>query len=343
MIQSFTSSAALRAVLVACALGWFASPVVAQTEVWTSLRIQQELDTRGVCQLPAGNHNINVPIRLRAGNRLVGTGYNTRLNYTGGGPIAIVFGEVGAHNFACYLDNISLLGGGVKVAAYAQHCAIERVWINGSSGDGLRIDGVGERLKVSHVICWDNAGHGFAVRSTGSNNGVFFDHCSAQENGGFGLYLETAAQNASLNGCVVRDCTFQSNGDGGQVYAEVLIRGFVGATRFENVWIENTAPHMRVGIRTEGISYAQPTGGPIVRRPGRVVFVGNNTISLMPRAIEFVDCFECVIDQLQAAPATAQVRWRSAPGGGDAIGCTRPRGDMLLLPATQLIADPLLR
>lgn len=343
MLRRLTSSSALRAAIVFTALACLAAGADAQSESWTSQRIQQELDARGVCQLPAGIHSLDVPVRLRASDRLVGTGYNTRLNYTGEGSYAVLFGQPGEHNFACYLDNLSIIGGGVKVEVFAQHCAIERVWISGSPGDGLRIEGEGERLKVSHLISWGNQGHGIVVRSSGSNNGVFFDHCNAQSNGGFGLYLETAAQNASLNGCVVRDCTFQNNGVNEQVSTEVLIRGFVGATRFENVWIENTAPHMRVGLRTEGIGYQQPGGGTLVRRPGRVVFVGNNTISLLARAIEFVDCYECVIEQLQASPSTSHVRWRSAPGGGDAIGCTRPRGAMLLLPSSQLVADPQLR
>lgn len=308
----------------------------------SAAEIQAALDRDGYCFVPPGKHRLERPLRMRPGQRLTGGGFASVLEYEGPGNIALYFGEHETYNYGCYLDNLQIVGGGVVCERFGQHCAIEKVWIMKAPGDGLVVDGIGDKMVFRDVISYGCRGAGIAIRSSGSNNGLLLDHCNSQSNGGPGLVLETTAPNGLLNMTVIRDCTIQGNGDDGRTTAEVIVRGYVGSPRFENTWIENSK--LKVGVRTEASRpFEQPDGAaPLVRRPSRVLFTGNSTIAGPPRAIEFADCFECEIEQLNITPsATARIYWKSA---GDrersSTYTTKPRLREWILKPVQIVADP---
>lgn len=314
---------------------------VTRVQTLTAAEIQAALDADGYFFVPPGTHRLERPLRLRAGQRLTGGGIASTLQYDGRGDVALYFGEREAYNYGCYLDNLQIVGGSVVCERFGQHCAIEKVWIVKSPAEGLLVDGIGDKMVFRDVVCYQSRGIGIAVRSRGSNNGLLFDHCNSQSNGGEGLVLETVAPNGLLNMTVVRDCTIQGNGADGRTRAEVIVRGYVAAPRFENVWIENST--LRVGLRSEAsVAFEQPDGrAPLVRRPSRVLFTGNSTIAGPPRAIEFADCYECEIDQLNVTPATARVIWKSAPDRErNSTYTTKPRLREWILKPAQIVADP---
>lgn len=308
--------------------------------VSSARQIQATLDANGFCQLGAGTYTLDAPIRLRAGQRLLGVGPATKLDYRGTTPWAVVFGEREKPNYACHLERLSIRGGGVLCENIAQHCTIEGVWVSEAPLDGVRIEGEGERIVLRDVVSWQNGGAGFAVRTDSANNGVLFDHCNAQGNRGSGMLFETTDRDGELTACVVRDCTIQSNGTGGAA-AEVLLRGYVNVLRIENTWIERAARGgaAGVGLRTEAVEFPARDGkDPVTRFPGRLTITGTTVIALLPRAVELAPCFDCAIEQLWATPASSKVLWRS-----EGTGASKPRGAMFVLDPAQLVADPALR
>lgn len=329
-------------------VGMLACPGMAQPQPGTfssgfdARTIQAQLERTGFCGLPPGEHHINAPIRLGPNQRLSGAGPASILKYEGPGEWAIVFGKQDEFNYGCYLDNLKIVGGGVKCERIGQHCLIERLWISQAPGDGLRVEGIGDLMAFRDIVCWGNKGSGIAVRCGVTQNRVIFDHCSAQANHGHGLLMETITPNGNFTKAVLRDCTFQSNGLGGRVREEVLLRGWITMVRFQNVWIENAK--LPVGLRTEASGplsrVAQPAEKSITRRPGRIVVEGNSTIALMPRSIEFVDCFDCQIEQLSISPDAARVYWKSNPQRGASTYTQPPGGAHYLLDADRLVADP---
>lgn len=345
-MRQFPSWIALSVAALACTWIVLRQPVAAQNPASTARNIQQTLDSTGFCQLGAGTYNIDTPIRLKAGQRMVGVGFATKLVYTGVSPWAVVFGEREKPNYGCYLDDILISGGGLLCESFGQHCAVERVWVTKSRGDGVRIEGLGERLILRDVISWENAVDGFSLRTGDTINGIVFDHCNAQNNGGYGFRLETLTANSELVGTVIRDATIQANGKSGSVTAEVLIQGYVNVTRIENVWIENEprfSPSVSTGIRSIAVAFPNAGGEPVVRRPNRLAIDGASVISLLPRAMEVIDCYDCAIEQLWVSPASAKVYWKSDKTGPEAGGLNRLRGEKWMLGADQLVADPGLR
>lgn len=315
---------------------------------YSGREIQALLDRDGYCKLPPGVHRTDQPIQLVAGQRLEGCGFASRLQYTGKGEWAVIFGKKDEFTAGCYLENLQINGGGVLCERYGQHCAIEKVWVMRAKGDGFRVDGVGERIVFRDVISYGNGGNGFTIRSSKPISGIFFDHCNAQNNQGYGMLFETTAWEGLVSKAVVRDCTVQGNGLRGGVSAEVLLRGYVGQLRMENIWVENiqNRPHsVPAGIRTEASKpFPRPDSDtPGIRRPGRLVIAGNSQIALIPRAIEFADCHECRIEQLSVSPATARIYWRSNPRGEASTYTTPPAGEKWLLNPEQIVADPNLK
>jgi len=320
---------------------------VERREAYPAERIQTLLDQTGFCQLPPGVHTLDKPLRIKPRQRLTGAGPASTLKYVGAGEWAVIFGDREKHNYAIYLDNLEIVDGGLRLEGFGQHCAIDKVWVRNAPGDGVRIDGKGEGIVLRDVIAWENRGHGFAVSCGRAINTVLFDHCNAQNNQGHGVLLETTAWNATLNQLTLRNCVIQSNGRGGQVRAEVMVRGYVGALRIESTWIESPqdrADAPSVGLRTEARTFERPEGqGPVVRRPGHLVILGNSVISQPPRAIEFVDCYDCRIEQLSISPASARVYWRGDAEAARAGHWNKPGGAHWLLKPEQLVADPELK
>lgn len=302
--------------------------------------IQGQLDATGYFQAPPGEHELRRPIVLGPGQRLTGCGPATKLKLVGPGDWAVVFGDVNKHNYACYLDNLMITGGGLRCDRIGQHCVIDRVWITRAPGDGVRVEGIGDRMIFRDVVSYGNRGAGFALRVPAVANGLIFDHCNAQANDGVGFLVETLKWNSDCSGLVLRDCTIQGNGLGGSAVAEVLVRGYVNGMRIENVWIENKS--VRAGLRTEAKHYSQPQ--PIVRRPSGLIIAGASQISLIDRAVEFVACHDCDIEQLTLSPPTARVHWKprgkraAAPTEGPAPGA--PGGTKRMLRPEQLVAEP---
>ncbi len=320
------------------------TPVV-EGRVYDARTIQALLDQQGFCQLPPGTHTIRDPIRLGPNQRLTGCGRASVLKFAGTGDWAVVFGDEKKANYGCYLDNVAIAGGGVLCRRFGQHCGIDRVWIVEAPGDGLRIEGIGDKFLVRDVVAYGNKGNGIALRSPVTNNGLTLDHCNAQNNGGHGLLLESITWGGALAKAVVRDCTIQGNGKAGKVRAEVMVRGWVQLLRLENIWIESpqgAAASLPVGIRVEGsAAFENPRSSEKnVRRPNGLLITGNSAIHLVPSSIEFVDCLNIRIDQLSLAPRTAKVFWHSNPTGGDSTHTRRPTGAMWMLDESRVVADP---
>lgn len=277
-----------------------------------SAEIQTALDTTGYYFIQPGTHNIESTIIIRKDQRLCGAGKSSVLRWVGSGNTAIQFGDPAAVFYGAYLDNFCLSFGGLRVAVMTQHCSIDRLWVSDAPGDGILIDGIGERLVFRDVVAWGNGGNGIAVRTSDSYNGVVFEHCNAQNNAGHGVLLETfAGANGmgQLENFVFRDCTVQANGTNGTTPCEFMVRGFVRMLTINNIWIENIRG-IRAGFRTESVTVA-----PTTYHPGRIRFTGSNTINLIQNAIEFDSCYDCPIDQLTTT-AGSLIRYRTfAPTG----------------------------
>ena len=302
--------------------------------------IQHLLDSVGFCELPPGEHPIRRPIRMGPNQRLTGAGPASKLIYSGAGDFALLFGDKDTPNYACYLDNVMFVGGGVKCERFAQHCAIEKTWIQKAPAEGLLVEGIGDKMIFRDVVCYGNKGAGIAVRSFVTNNGLTFDHCNSQANGGYGIVLETTSWPGRLHAAVLRDCTSQGNCAAGHADAEVLVRGWIQSLRIESLWVENG--RQVVGLRTERTNVVEPASGKPKWRLPNITIAGNTLISQLERAVELVDCIECQIDQLELRPATARVYWRCGKDGGDVTGSTKPGGLMRRLDATRLMAAPTL-
>lgn len=278
--------------------------------VGLSDEIQNALDTTGYYFIPPGAHNIGRTIIVKRNQRLCGAGAASVLRWVGNGNTAVQFGQDGQTFYAAYLDNFSIQNGGLRVAIMAQHCGIDRLWVSGAPGDGITIDGIGERLVFRDVVAWGNGGHGIVARTAGTFNGVVFDHCTAQSNQGHGVLVDANGPTAEIRNFIFRDCTVQGNGQGGVVPSEILFRGLVRVVRIENIWVENITG-IRAGIRTESVSYS---GAPEVH-PGRIQLLGPNSINLITNAIEMDTCYDCPIEQLTVT-AGSRIRYRSyAPVG----------------------------
>lgn len=301
-----------------------------------ALYIQQQLDTLGYYQLPPGETVIDRPLRLTRFQRLTGCGPVSVLRFAPSAreqQVAIYFGALDAPNYACYLDHLSILGGALQCERFGQHCGIDRVWISRAPGDGLRVQGIGDKMAFRDVVVWECSGAGIAVRCHIANNGLIFDHCSASNNAGVGLLLEASTHNASLSSTVIRDCTFQGNG-GPMIRSQVLVAGYVHHANFENVWIEGATP---VGLRTEARSF-----GDLTRRPTSVRVAGASEISLHPIAIEYAAALTPVIDSLAMSaspPLLPRIVWRARQAGDTSIIAQPPAGLLRITPPGRIFSE----
>jgi len=295
----------------------------------TAAAIQSQLDQTGYCYLPPGYHNINVPIQIRANQRLSGAGRSSVLNYIGSGNWAVIFGDPNDYMFGSWVDNLTIWHGGLRLVRFGQNCGVERVWVSSAPGDGVLFDGFGSKMVLRDLVCWGSAGHGITMRPSAALNGVLFDHCNSQANQGHGALLEAVIAGTAVNKTVFRDCTIQSNGLGGLVSAEVMMRGWVFATLFENMWIENPPGRpesLPVGLRTEAIYFSDT----YIQRPMGLRISGTSSFHLMPRAIEFDPCLNCRIEQLTITDGS-YIYYR-APWP--------PEGDLWLLPSGAVLPLP---
>lgn len=297
--------------------------------------IQQQLDTVGYYQLPPGETVIERPLRIGPGQRLTGCGFSSALKLLSG-DVAIYFGTRDKTIYGSYLDNFLVSGGAVVCERMAQHCAIERVWIVRSPGDGLRVEGPGDKMVFRDVVAWECAGAGIVVRSSGSNNGLLFDHCNAQNNQSYGLVLETVTPGGNISSAVIRDCTIQGNGLNGKTRCQALVAGYVWGTNFENVWIEGATP---VGLRTEAREFKGEDGAPLLRRPTSVRIGGASEIHLHKIAVEYASALSPVIDQLAISPKEARIVWRAKQPKDSIIVAQPPEGLMRNLPKDRIVAE----
>lgn len=340
-------------------------PVDAQT-------IQAELDARGFFRVPAGRHLLDRPITLKADQRLTGEGFRSVLLYSGPGEWAVILGDVNQTIYRTGLDSLSIRGGGVRAQRYGQHCWIRDVWISGAPGDGLRIDGIGDRLTVERAYAWENAGAGIRVAGGFVNNGITLDGCNAQGNDREGVVLETTSWSGQLVGTTLRGCTIQGNGRAG-AKAEVLLRGWVHFTRIDNCHLEGvlkaaspsptgsgqgdgSAPadgrqptagsSPAAAIRTEPAGpFLSPTGAAATRRPSDLWIGGGTTVHGVPRAAELVAMNGLTQFGQVILTGGAKIHWRSNPAGGDSTHTKKPQLEVSAsrgIQAEAIIADPLL-
>ena len=321
------------------------SPLWAQTSAPSSLPrsvapslplsradIQSALDRDGYCRVPPGFTWLDRPIVLRYGMTLEGAGFASQL-VAEKGETALEFGEspttAQPYLYGTYLRDVRFVAGGVRVNKLAQHCGIERVWVDGARGDAFRIEGIGERLTLSDCVAWHAARHGFAIVANGSNNGITLDGCNAQGCGGAGVLLETAGPNAQLNQTLLAGCTIQGNQRGtGLAPADLWIRGYVGETVIRDTWIESPG---KLGLRAEPATWPVSVGPfvslPVTRRVGFLAVEGQTVISECSIAAELLDAYEARLDRLAVHPASAQVRW----------SLRKPIGAQLMLKPGQLV------
>lgn len=326
------------------------SPLWAQTSAPSSLSrsvapslplsradIQAALDRDGYCWIPPGTHKLDGPIRLGSRMRLVGAGVVSSLRLAdGAGDWAIVVAPKSGSLYDSSIDSLSLLGGGLLVHEITQTLRVEGLTIDGAPLDGVRISGIGERMILRDVVARSSVRHGLVVSTpAASNNGIVFDHCTAQWNGGAGVLLETTGPTSEQLFTVLRDCTVQDNCRGlavGETGAEIEILGLVRGTRIENHWTENVSrDRLRiVGIRTRAATFVANAFPPrlVTMWPGRLVLAGGTSIQELAVALDWTECFDCRIEQLNM-PASAAI-----------YAATQPVGDKWLVPATAVRAAP---
>jgi len=283
--------------------------------------LQAKLDA-GLCDIPVGTTTIDGPLYVRSRTMLRGAGMASEIKLTGGGDWAVIVAPGRGSLYGAYIDSVSIVGGGVLWTEFAQHCGMDRVWVSGAPGDGVRLQGDGERLRIRDCVSWENGGAGFAVRCASSNNGVVFDHCNAQGNKGEGILFD-AADGAGISLCVIDDCTIQGNGG-----AQVRLSGYVTSLAIRDTWIESAAAGA-VGILAESkvaASRIEPW------RPAGLTIEGGTNIALIARAMVLRDAPNVAIDSLSVTPASARVEWDT----------WQPGGAMRRLPAVQLkwVAPP---
>jgi len=289
-----------------------AAPPAASAESLAD-EIEARLAATGVYCLPAGEHVIDRPVRVRSRQRLSGSGLASVLRYKGPGDVAVYFGETEAAAYAIELCDLTISGGGVVAEHFGQHSRLRNVWIANAPGDGLALRGVGDRFAVVDLVVWGAAGAGVRVSAAGPNNGLMFIRPSVQACGGPGLILETVAETALLYKPLIRDGTIQGNAKApadGTAGVEVLIRGWVQRPHLDNVWIENGKRDV-VGLRVEGRGFVGASGPIVTRRPAWLRVSGD--VGLLTRAAELVDCWEC--DTAELITPRGKVYWRSAADG----------------------------
>lgn len=196
-------------------------------------QINKQLSANGYYEVPIGITKVSGTIKVRAKDTIRGFGFRSVLESIDSDYI-IEFGDNKESIYGAYLQSFSVNKAGIKVNQVAQHCGINQVWISGSPKHGLLIDGFGEKMKFEQVISYGNSGDGIRVNTNDALNGLIFDNCNSQSNKGYGFIQETTEKNAQIWGTVIRDCTIQGNGD-----IEAAELGYVCASRYENVWIEN--------------------------------------------------------------------------------------------------------
>ena len=261
--------------------------------------LQAKLDA-GLCDIPVGTTTIDGPLYVRSRTMLRGAGMASEIKLTGGGDWAVIVAPGRGSLYGAYIDSVSIVGGGVLWTEFAQHCGMDRVWVSGAPGDGVRLQGDGERLRIRDCVSWENGGAGFAVRCASSNNGVVFDHCNAQGNKGEGILFD-AADGAGISLCVIDDCTIQANGG-----AQVRVSGYVTSLAIRDSWIESTAGGA-VGIFAESKPPTPPRVDPW--RPSGLTISGTTQVALIARAVVLRDAPAVTIDALSVFPATAAVEW----------------------------------
>lgn len=279
--------------------------------------LQAQLDA-GACTIPVGTTTIDGPLYVRSRSMLRGSGLASEIKLTGGGEWAVIIAPARGSLYGAYLDSVSITGGGVLWTEFAQHCGMDRVWVSGAPGDGVRLQGDGERLRIRDCVSWENGGAGFAVRCATANNGIVFDHCNAQNNRAEGIVLETTADGAGVSLCIIDDCTIQANGA-----AQVRASGYVTSLAIRDSWIESTAPGA-IGILAEATPAAPPRTSPW--RPSGLTISGQTQVALIARAVVLRDAPAVTIDALSVFPATAAVEW----------DVWQPTGDMRRLGRGQL-------
>lgn len=204
-----------------------------------SYDVVADLAEDGVAIVPPGKHKFNSVIVISHDMRL--TGYGDLV--WDGDPnekYPIRFGKPGNEeaNYNAKLSGIRLFNGGIKIQRFAQHCRIEDIWVGSAPEHAFLIEGYGDYQALENCVAWAAKGDGFRVSPIGSNNGLKFLHCNAQQCGGMGLRCEPIMPGAGVYAMMLRDCVFQGNqadSNGGEVllagWSNVIIDGSFVETR----------------------------------------------------------------------------------------------------------------
>ena len=300
----------------------------------TRAEIQQRLDGSGHASIPPGIHKLDGPIYLRSRQRLEGVGVVSELRLEPGrGEWAVIIEPAAGSMYDASIENLTLFGGGLHVRALTQSLSIEGVTVAFAPGDGVRLEGIGERQTLRDVIVRNSGRDGIVVATPAgvSNNGIVFDHCNSQDNAGTGVLLTTSGTASELLATTLRDCTIQNNHrkPAASEMAEVLLVGLVRIVVVDNTWIENGLLHRdRVaGIRARPLQYMAPKAiagvtiaVPVRDLPGRVLLDRGSSIQLLPIALDWSSCYDCRIAQANigagkiiAAVPPAGANWLVSP------------------------------
>lgn len=303
----------LLALLVLLA-GWRAAAET-PASVAELIGAQEKLDQAGTLELPPGDIVLREPLTVGPHQTLRGAGNATRLLWKGGGDEALWLGKPGGDVYGARIEQLALVGGTLRVAVLDGKATIESVWIT-QAKTGLLIEGVGERLRVVNVTAYGNIGDGVQVLSHGVCNGVTFERLTSQHNGGVGLRMETLDADATLNHVLLRDSEIQGN----RGVAQVLIRGWVGMARLENVWIESGSDKdrpMGAGLIAEARLLLDERKGVYVRRvPNRLTLTGGSVVSACAPGLRLIGADRVRLDDvLIQPPATIEWSGTAGPGG----------------------------
>lgn len=289
-------------------------------------QINRQLSLNGFYEVPLGTTKVSGTIKVRAKDTIRGFGFNSVLESVDSDYL-IEFGDNVESLYGTYLQSFRVSKAGIKVNQLAQHCAMNQVWISNAPKHGLYINGFGEKMKFEQVVCYESQGDGIRVETDDCLNGIVFDNCNSQANKGYGFVLETTARNAQIWGTVIRDCTIQGNGD-----IESVELGYVCASRYENIWIENP--------KATKLFYSDmKTFGDISRYPSGLWIGGNSVITFASaaknknNAIELKVSINPVIDSCWIP--NGLLAWNSDNGANWYLG-QKPIGQLRFIDTKQI-------
>lgn len=285
----------------------------------SAAEIQADLNNNGFVKLQSGTIDIDTTITLRFGQTLRGDSQGgTILNYTGAGSWCIQFGVVGQSNYGCYLEDLTVHGGGVHIQQMGQHCAITNVTARSGPSHGFYFNAaasyIGERLVMKGCHGTDNRGSGLAmvVGSGGSIHGVDVVDCLFDYNDSYGGLFETVTDTGTLLLVQVKGTTFRENCQGDIATAEVYIHGYANLLNFVDVDIETLDTKVITGLWAGRRTFTATRYPSYMYLKNVSIDCGDDAgVNPNPRAIDFDYAYAATFEGITLVQDAANIYYRS--------------------------------